>query len=237
MIAEIILLVLGAIMSAIFIVSKVVNYSLKTIVFKTIASLFFVALGITSFCLNPEGHFYFKLFAVLGLFFGMLGDTLLGFKYITTKTKKIWILAGMFAFALGHISYFTGLLVDFYIPGNTLFIVLPFVLPLAFMTIYMLIAKRVGINFGKGMLPFGLFYLYCLTTMLSTSICMVSLYKFEVTTLVMFFSGAICFATSDFMLTGAYFKEGQRPKAYMAAYSIFYYVAQFIIAFSIFFLR
>ena len=236
MIAEIILLVLGSIMSVVFIVSKVVNYSLKTIIFKTIASLFFVTLGITCFCLNKEGHFYFKLFTVLGLFFGMLGDVLLGFKYITTKTKKIWILAGMFAFALGHISYFTGLLIDFYVPGNVLFIILPFVLPIGFITVYMFVAKRVGINFGKGMLPFGLFYLYCLTTMLSTSICMVSLHRFAMPTLAMFFAGALCFATSDFMLTGAYFKEGQRPKAYMAAYSVFYYVAQFVIAFSIFFL-
>ena len=236
MIASIILLVLGAVMATVFIVSKVVNYSLKTIVFKTIASLFFLALAIVCFCINNTGHFYFKLFTTLGLFFGLLGDVLLGFKYITTKTKGFWILAGMFAFALGHISYVLGLLLDFYVAGNVVFIILPFVLPIAIISIYMFVAKKVGINFGKGMLLFGLFYLYCLTTMLSTSLCMVILHKFAIQTLVMFFIGAICFATSDFMLTGAYFKAGQRPKAYMAAYSIFYYVAQFIIAFSIFFL-
>lgn len=236
MVVSIVLLCLGAVMSTIFIVSKVVNYSFKTIIFKTIASLFFVALAIVIFATNVQGHFYFKLFTVLGLFFGMLGDVLLGFKYITTKTKHIWILAGMFAFAIGHIFYFSGLLIDFYVPGNTLFIVLPFTLPVAIISIYLFVARKVGINFGKGMFFFGLFYLYCLTTMLSTALSMVCLHKFAVTTLVMFFSGAICFATSDFMLTGAYFKEGQRPKAYMAIYSVFYYVAQFVIAFSIFFL-
>ena len=236
MVVSIVLLCLGAVMSTIFIVSKVVNYSLKTIIFKTIASLFFVVLAIVIFATNPQGHFYFKLFTVLGLFFGLLGDVLLGFKYITTKTKKIWILAGMFAFAIGHIFYFSGLLIYFYVPGNTLFIVLPFTLPVAIISIYLFVARKVGINFGKGMFFFGLFYLYCLTTMLSTSLSMVCLHKFGITTLVMFFSGAICFATSDFMLTGAYFKEGQRPKAYMAIYSVFYYVAQFVIAFSLFFL-
>ena len=50
------------------------------------------------------------------------------------------------------------------------------------------------------------------------------------------FVGAICFATSDFMLTGAYFKAGQRSKAYMATYSVCYYIAQFAIAFSLFFI-
>lgn len=236
MIPSIILLVLGAAMSTIFIVSKVTNYSLKTIVFKTIASLFFVALGIVAFCLT-SGYFYFKLFTLLGLIFGMLGDVFLGFKYITTgKIQKIWILAGMFAFAFGHISYATGLLTQFYIPGNVLFIILPFVLPIAIISIYMVVAKKVGINFGKGMLLFGLFYLYCLTTMVSTSLSMVCLHKFSITTLAMFFPAALCFMASDFMLTGNYFKAGERTKTYRALYSVFYYVAQFVIAFSILFL-
>ena len=223
-------------MSTVFIVSKVINYSLKTIIFKTIASLFFVALAIVCFCLNSEGHFIFKLFTVIGLFFGLLGDLLLGFKYITTKTQKIWILAGMFAFALGHISYIIGLLVDFYIPGNPIFMVLPFTLPILLIFGYMIVAKKVGINFGKGLFFFGLFYLCCLTTMVSSSFSMVLLHKFANPTLVMFFIGALCFITSDFMLTGSYFKNGERSKAYKAIYSVFYYVAQFIIAFSIFFL-
>ena len=236
MIPAIILLVLGAGMSTVFIISKVVNYSLKTIIFKTVASIFFVALGILCFCLNSQGHFYFKLFIVIGLFLGMLGDLLLGFKYITTKTQKIWILAGMFAFAFGHIAYIVGLLIDFYISGYPLFMVLPFTLPIILIAIYMFVAKKVGINFGKGMLVFGLFYLYCLTTMFSSALSMVILYQFQVPTLVMFFVGSICFATSDFMLTGSYFIPGKRPKAYNAIYSVFYYLAQFIIAFSIFFL-
>lgn len=237
MIPSIVLLVLGTISSVIFIVSKVTNYSLKTIIFKTIASLFFVALGILDFCLNKEGYFLFKLFTVLGLFFGMLGDVFLGFKYITSGTaKKVWILLGMFAFALGHVFYIVGVLVGFYIPGNVVFIILPFVLPIVFIGVYMLIAKKVGINFGKGMLPFGLFYLYCLSSMVFSSLCMAILHQFAMPTIVMFFVGAVFFASSDMMLTGAYFKEGQRSKAYMATYSVFYYIAQFVIAFSIFFL-
>lgn len=234
MVVLIVLLLLGTVMSTVFIVSKVVNYSLKTIIFKSIASLFFVGLGIAAFILKFEGHFLFKLFVILGLFFGFLGDVFLGFKYITTKTKKMWILLGMFAFAIGHIFYFVALLVDFYIIGNALFLVLSFALPIVIISIYMVVAKKVGINFGKGMLLFGLFYLYCLTTMFSSSLSMAILHNFSNNALTMFLIGAICFATSDFMLTGAYFKEGNRSKAYMAIYSIFYYVAQFIIAFSIF---
>ena len=226
MIPSIILIVLGVLMSIVFIVSKVTNYSFKTIIFKSIASLFFVALGIVCMCLNQSGHILFKI---------LLGDVFLGFKYITNKTKKMWILLGGFAFGLGHIFYAVGLLVGFYVPGNPIFIILPFVLPLVFIGIYYPISRKVGIDFGK-LLPFGLAYIYCLTTVLSSSLSMVILHQFNVTTLVMFFVGAISFACSDFMLTGAYFKPGKRPGWYNATYSVFYYIAQFVIAFSIFFL-
>jgi hypothetical protein len=235
MIPSIILLVIGTAMSIVFIISKVTNYSLKTIIFKTIASLFFVALGIVCMCLNKEGPFLFKLFTVLGLFFGMLGDLLLGFKYITTKTKNFWILAGMFAFAIGHICYVLGLFFGFYIKGEVLFAILPFVTAIVISGIYMIVSRKVGISFGK-MLAFGLFYLLCLTSMVSTSIYMTILHKFSIVTLVMFMIGAINFIASDFMLTGAYFKPGKRSKPYMAIYSVFYYIAQFVIAFAIYFL-
>jgi len=234
MIPSIVLLVLGVAASIVFIVSKVTNYSLKTIVFKTIASLFFVALGIVCLCLNQEGPFLFKLFVVLGLFFGMLGDLLLGFKYITTKTKNVWILAGMFAFAVGHICYILSLFFGYYINGEVLFAILPFVTAIVISSLYMVVAKKAGINFGK-LIAFGLFYLACLTSMVSTAIYMTILHKFAVVTLVMFLIGAINFIASDFMLTGAYFKPGKRSKPYMAIYSVFYYIAQFVIAFSIFF--
>lgn len=236
MIAAIVLLVLGAIASSIFIVSKVINYSLKTIILKTIASIFFVALAILCFCLTGKDYFIFKLFVILGLFFGLLGDVFLGFKYITTKTKKIWILLGMFAFALGHMFYTVALLTGFYLKGHAIYMVFPFLLPILIIFVYMLIAKKIGINFGKGMFLFACFYLYCLFTMFSSSLSMTWLYEFKNTTLIMFLCGAFCFAISDLMLTGNYFKPGKRSKAYRAAYSIFYYVAQFIIAFSIFFL-
>ena len=222
-------------MSGVFIVSKVINYSLKTIIFKTIASLFFVALAIYLIAIS-SGHVLFKVFTLLGLTMGLLGDVLLGFKYITTKTKHIWILAGMFAFAFGHISYVIGLFCEFYLPGNVLFIILPFVTAICLCCIYMFVSRKVGINFGPKMLPFGLFYLFCLTSMLSTSFYMAVLNKFSIVASVMFFCGAVFFATSDFMLTGSYFKKGQRPKAYLATYSVCYYLAQFIIAFAIFFL-
>lgn len=236
MIASVILLALGAAMSSIFIASKVINYSFKTIIFKTIASLFFLALAIVDFCLNPNGFFLFKLFTVLGLFFGLLGDVFLGFKYITKKkVKTMFILLGMFAFAFGHIFYIVALLTGFYVPGNPLFIVLSFTLPILIISIYMIVAKKVEIHFGKGMLPFGLFYLYCLTTMISSAISMACLHSFTNPGLVLFFSGALCFGASDFMLTGAYFKDGERSRAYRAIYSVFYYSAQFLIAFSIFF--
>ena len=236
MVAAIILLVLGTISSAIFIASKVINYSKKTIIFKTVASLFFVALGAVCVGVAPAGHTAFKVLALLGLIFGMLGDVFLGFKYITEgRAKKLWILAGMFAFAAGHIFYIVSLFVEYYEAGHWLFIILPIVTAGILSTIYMIIAPKFGIRFGK-LLPFGIFYLLCLSFMLSTAFYMALLHEFSIVTGVMFFIGAFSFACSDTMLTGSYFKEGKRPGWYNATYSVFYYVAQFLIAFSLFFL-
>ena len=222
-------------MSAIFITSKVINYTFKTIIFKTIASLFFVALGIYLVATTP-GETIFKVFTLLGLCFGLLGDVLLGFKYITTKTKNIWILAGMFAFAFGHIFYILGLFLGFYVQGNVLFIILPFVTSSVLSCLYMIISRRLGVHFGRTLFPFAVFYISCLTLMVSTAFYMALLHSFSLTTLVMFFIGAVFFTTSDCMLTGSYFKKGKRAKPYVAICSICYYVAQFLIAFSIFFL-
>ena len=235
MVAAIILLSLGAIMSGVFIVSKVTNYSLKTILFKTIASLFFVALGVYCVAIT-SGHTTFKVLVLLGLIFGMLGDVFLGFKYITTKTKKLWILLGGFAFGAGHIFYIVALFMEYYVPGQYWFAILPFITALTICVIYFLIAHKAGIEFGKKLLPFALFYLLCLSSMLSSSFYMALLHKFSIVTGVMFFIGSAFFAASDIMLTGSYFKAGQRPKAYLAVYSVCYYLAQFIIAFSLFFL-
>lgn len=234
MVIAIIILVLGAIASIGFIASKVINYSFKTIILKGVASLFFVALGIYLFVIVP-GHFLFKLFTLLGLIFGFLGDVFLGFKYITTKAKNAWILAGMFAFLAGHIFYILALFFKYYIAGHILFIILPFITAIGISLLYLFIFKKVGITFGK-LLPFGIIYLLCLSSMVATSFYMSILNGFLIITLAMFFIGAVFFAASDTMLTGAYFKKGKRSKPYMAIYSVLYYLAQFIIAFSLFFL-
>lgn len=234
MAVAIVLLVLGALMSSIFIVSKVINYSSKTIIFKAIASLFFVALGVYCALIIP-GHTSFKMLIVLGLLFGLLGDVFLGYKYIAKNKKALWILAGLFTFLFGHLFYIIALFTEYYIAGHAWFIVLPFVTSAVLSVVYIFIAKRIGVDFGK-LLPFGLFYLACLTSMLSTAFYMALLHNFSTVTLVMILGGALFFVASDFMLTGAYFKPGQRPKAYLAVYSVCYYLAQFIIAFSLFFL-
>lgn len=235
MIAAIIILVVGAISSCVFIYSKITNYSLKTIFFKVASSSFFVALGIVCLCLNKEGRLAFKVCTIVGLSLGILGDLLIGFKYIVKSNSLLWIVVGSITFALGHVAYTIGLLNGFYIYGNTLYMVLPFIVPIAFVAIYLLIAKKAGVNFGKGMLMFAISYLYILSMMATTAICMTILHKFELTTLVMFFAGSIAFVVSDVMLTGSYFKPGKRSKLYLATCSVLYYAAQFLIAFSLLF--
>ena len=149
----------------------------------------------------------------------------------------MWIMLGLFSFAFGHICYLISLFVNYYVSGHKLFIILPFVTSFVLIVLYMIISYKAGIRFSKKMLPFSLFYLLCLTSMTSTSFYMALLHNFSSVSVMMFFIGAVFFMASDFMLTGSYFKAGQRSKPYLAIYSICYYVAQFTIAFSIFFIK
>lgn len=234
MIPSIVLLVLGAISSTFFIISKVTKYTFKTIVLKTIASLFFIALAITCIAYNQK-DIIFGIVIILGLFFGLLGDVFLGFKYVIEKKKKLFIMLGMFAFLFGHVSYVTALSIKYYIPGNILFVFLPFILATVLTTTYLLVAPKLGIQLKK-FTPFGASYIFCLTSVFSTALFMNILNRFNYVTLIMILVGSVFFATSDFMLTGSYFKDGERSKAYRAIYSVAYYIAQFLIAFSLLFI-
>ena len=74
----IIFICLGAVSLVFFLREKVKNYSVKAVMFKAIASLFFVAVAAISLYVN--GHHALAIFVTLGLFSGVLGDIWLDFK-------------------------------------------------------------------------------------------------------------------------------------------------------------
>ena len=232
MAVSIILIALGAIFTTIFIYGKLTNYSWRTTMFKTIDSLLFLSLGIYLFFYKGQPNIV--IFIVLGLTFGLLGDVALAFKRIAKDKDKFFTLLGMTFFVIGHIFYTTGLFVNYYVPGNVIHIIIPLVAALLIALSIVFIELKLKFKLG-GFKYFGIVYFTALFSVSMSCLSLNILHQFQSTFLVLMLVGALIFASSDILLTRTYFKENC-PKGFLISTSITYYLAQFLIAFTLFFL-
>ena len=233
MVVAIILFALGMISMSFFIYGKITNYSVTTNIIKLVTSLLFVALGIYLYIY--KGNPNVGLFIILGGTFGLLGDVVLGLKRIFKKINKQLILAGLFFFAVGHILYDTGLFINYYISGYPVVIIIPIVLaPVLGIATTLLLKNLAHLKLGK-FKYIGMFYFAAVTSLVTVSFSLLALHGFANTFLGIFFAGSVLFAASDMILTKTYFRENVK-KYDLISTTICYYLAQFIIAFSIFFL-
>ena len=232
MAVSIILIALGAIFTTIFIYGKLTNYSWRTTMFKTIDSLLFLSLGIYLFFYKGQPNI--GIFIILGLTFGLLGDVALAFKRIAKDKDKFFTLLGMTFFIIGHIFYTTGLFVNYYVLGNVIHIIIPLVAALLIALSIVFIELKLKFKLG-GFKYFGIVYFTALFSVSMSCLSLNILHQFQSTFLVLMLVGAIVFASSDILLTRTYFKENC-PKGFLISTSITYYLAQFLIAFTLFFL-
>ena len=232
MAVSIILIALGAIFTTIFIYGKLTNYSWRTTMFKTIDSLLFLSLGVYLFFYKGQPNI--GIFIILGLTFGLLGDVALAFKRIAKDKDKFFTLLGMTFFIIGHIFYTTGLFVNYYVPGNVVHIIIPLVAALLIALSIVFIELKLKFKLG-GFKYFGIVYFTALFSVSMSCLSLNILHHFQSTFLVLMLVGAIVFASSDILLTRTYFKENC-PKGFLISTSITYYLAQFLIAFTLFFL-
>ena len=131
--------------------------------------------------------------------------------------------------------YIASLIINFYIKGGVLYIILPIVLDIALSVATILMEKPLKLNYGK-LKKISFCYAMCLFGTCSFSLFLAIQNGFQVLSLNLFLIGAILFAASDLILSGTYFGEGkERPIDFILNYST-YYAAQFIIALLLLFL-
>ena len=200
--------------------------------FKTIDSLLFLSLGIYLYFF--KGQPSIGIFIILGLTFGLLGDVALAFKRIVKSKDKFFTLLGMVMFIIGHIFYTTGLFVHYYVPGNIIHIIIPLVVAVVIAISIVIIELKLKFKLG-GFKYFGVLYFTALFSVSMSCLSLNILHLFQSTFLILMLVGAIVFASSDVLLTRTYFKENC-PKGFLISTSITYYLAQFLIAFTLFFL-
>ena len=233
MILAIILMVLGACSLTFFLIEKVKAYSVKATIIKSVTSLLFIVLA--TYSAFTSGHHIFSMFAIPALVLGLLGDIWLDFKYVYPKEDKLYTYAGFIVFALGHILYVTGMFLEFLPEGsNPLFIILPIIVGIAGGALTVLMEKPLKLEY-KDMKLIVFIYACFLFTNPAVAMSLLINHSFESTSLILLFIGGVFFAISDLILSGTYFGGKERPFDIISN-AITYYAAQYLIAFSIFFL-
>ena len=114
------------------------------------------------------------------------------------------------------------------------YIILPIVIAIIIAISIVAIELKLQFKLG-GFKYFGVLYFTALFSVNMSCLSLNILNGFNSTFLILMWVGALIFASSDVLLTRTYFKENC-PKGFLISTSITYYVAQFLIAFTLFFL-
>jgi len=165
---------------------------------------------------------------LLGLVAGLIGDLILALRPLQKKkVESVIINAGIVAFSIGHIFYYSGLL---FIHE---FSVLSILFSLAVTLFIHIMSKRLGFDMGKSKIP-ALIYSFLIFLMVGQALINGIFTGFD-TYMTILFTGALLFAVSDLILAPIYFRNDRRKGMVVLNLST-YYAAQLLIALSIYFL-
>ena len=233
-----ILFCLCFIFTIIFLIVRVLKGGVCGLICKIIASFMFMITSIVALTLyNPNLG---CMFIVLGLLCGFVGDIVLDLKVIYKEHNDIYLNTGMFAFGLGHIFYFVGLInlvlnsVEYKAMSKPIYIPILIGLGVAIiLSIVILIStKLMKLNFGKFFYQSGA-YTLLLTGLSAISIVFAVMY--QITILWVFGIGAILILISDLILSLNYFGGKEDDKFLIVLNHLIYYIGQIVIAGFIFF--
>ncbi|MCI6275342.1 MAG: lysoplasmalogenase [Clostridium sp.] len=190
---------------------------------KAIASLSFLAVGITSF-IYGTGDKTYGYMLLLGLILGVLGDIGLGLKRVFKKTAHICFILGTIAFLLGHVAYIS--LFVMMAPITLGDVLMAAALALGFIVV----GNKAHINY-RYMRPIAYMYMATIAFMVIKAVSLLPLLGMT-TSNIMVALGAVLFVISDMILAFLYF--GGKKQTYLKTINLItYYGGQLLIALSI----
>jgi len=229
----ILLMSLGAVALTLFLCEKIRKYSVKATMIKSIASLLFITLSVYTF--YKSNFNTFGIFVIVAQVFGLLGDIWLDFKYVFREQEKSFTYAGFIVFGIGHILYVGGMTSTFM--GEGWWWNLLIALGVGFLAgvAVLLMEKPLKMTYGNYKWIVFLYSVFLFMTV-GTSFLVALSQLFQNVGFNLLFIGAVSFALSDLILCGTYFAEGKERPFDIISNAITYFGAQYLIAFSLFFI-
>ena len=229
---------IGAALLAVFCVKRTKGSTPIVAMIKALVSVCFIATAFSGIAFTDfdYSHLRFGLWISMGLICGMLGDIALDLKYAHRKSSDQYTYAGFTAFLAGHILYDIGLINEFYIKGNILYLIVPVILCGVIAVFIRFSEKLLKVDYGKFRWIVVLYSPFLFSLVLF-SLSMAILNGWKITGLNMIFVGSVFFAVSDLILNGTYFGEGKNRPVDIVTNHVTYYIAQFAIALSLCFLK
>lgn len=196
-----------------------------SIMLKTITSLLFISICISSQIIYGGNTTYF-FYILIALIFSLLGDIFLAFPINISNGSNSAFIKGLLNFSLAHIFFSIGFITLVALSPKDIIIFLTFAL------ISFLILKLIrGFSFN-GMFPFVILYSSIISLMLAKSVSTLRLININPKGVLLIFCGSLLFFTSDIILSFIYFYK-KPAKPLVAINLITYYTGQGLIALSV----
>ena len=233
-----ILLVLGGLFLALFLLFRTKEGGIIPAILKTITSLLFVATAISGVINNyivtgtlGVTKLTFYGLVLLGLMCGVIGDLTLDLKIVYKNNPRhndLFTFFGMAAFGVGHVLYIVA--VAIYFGFSAWAILIAAALTALIFTVSLFLMKM---QFGKFLIP-SICYALLLTMFLAGTV-VAGIYTAFTLPVILLIVGAGLFLLSDLVLSMIYF-EGNEARVLIIVNHVLYYAAQFLIALSLYYI-
>ena len=214
--------------AAVFIIRRSFKKDVISLLLKTLSSICFVILG---FCASLwAGNFERTGIIIIGLVFGMLGDIFLDLKYIDLPNTAAYTAAGFASFIFGHMFFIT--FITNHNPEFAAGKTAALIAGIAGGILIYTTPKLMKLNYGRFRLISAFYAAVLIFITVYSGIKAINNTTYFT---LMFFTGLVCFLLSDLVLCEIYFGENKDTPLMSALNHSLYYIAQIMIAVSIFY--